>query len=146
MSNRVAFGAQRRGLLKHNPVVKSAVFLGALLICGSVNLSEAQAWESLRCGNKIVDVGDPLYRVTTLCGEPDQIDQSVEFHTVRELVRTECHPENGRQVCHEIYRERSVEVPIHRLTYDFGRNQFVHFLRFEFGRLVNVETGDRGVK
>lgn len=106
----------------------------------------ASAWESMRCGTRLIDVGDPLYKVKALCGDPDQEDQRVEYRSERVRVRTVCRPSGGRQVCQDIYNERTVEVPIHRLTYDFGRNRFVHYLHFEFSRLVYVESGDYGIK
>jgi Protein of unknown function (DUF2845) len=120
----------------------------ALALFGSLGLGtqNASAWETMRCGNRLVDVGDPLYRVKEICGPPDQEDASVEYHTVRQRVRTTCRMQGSQRVCNDVYAEHTVEVPIHRLTYDFGRNRFVHYLRFEHTRLVSVESGDYGVK
>jgi hypothetical protein len=132
--------------MNQSHVIKGAVFALGVLVAAITCVPEARAWDSMRCGNRLVDVGDALYRVKALCGEPDQIDQSVEFRTVRERVRTVCRTENRSQVCNDIYNERTIEVPVHRLTYDFGPNRFVHILRFEFSRLVNVESGTYGVK
>jgi len=62
-------------------------------------------------------------------------------------VRVDCRrDQSGRDICNEVWSERTVEVPIHRLTYDFGRNRFVNYLLFEFGTLVRVDSGSYGVK
>jgi Protein of unknown function (DUF2845) len=106
----------------------------------------AQAWSTMRCGNRLVEVGDPLYKVKEVCGQPDQEDVSVTYRTMRHRVGATCRVVQGRQHCQDIYSEHTVEVPVHQLTYDFGRNRFVHYLRFESGRLVTVESGDYGVK
>ena len=109
--------------------------------------SGASAWSSMRCGSRLVSLGDPLYEVRATCGEPDHVETYVEYRTERYRVRLDCQRDKGgQQVCSEVIGERTVEVPIHRLTYDFGRNRFVSYLRFEFGNLMLVESGSYGVK
>jgi hypothetical protein len=132
--------------MNRSQIIKGSIVALSVWVAGFSWLPDARAWDSMRCGNRLVDVGDALYHVKALCGEPDQIDQSVEFRTVRQRVRTSCRTEKQGQVCSDVFNERTIEVPVHRLTYDFGRNRFVHILRFEFSRLVDVESGSYGVK
>jgi hypothetical protein len=122
----------------------SGLLFAATLASSSTSATE---WSSMRCGNKLVSTGDPLYRVRTLCGEPDQMQSYVEFRTQRYRVRTECRKAaSGQNVCEEVWSERTIEVPIDRLTYDFGPNKFVSYLMFEYGSLVRVDSGSYGVK
>jgi len=120
--------------------------LGLMLAAGLLS-SSASAWPSLRCGSKLVSKGDALYRVRATCGEPDQMESYVEYRTERYRVRVDCQrTKGGQDICQEVWSERTVEVPIDRLTYDFGRNRFVSYLMFEFGNLVRVDSGSYGVK
>lgn len=125
---------------------KTGLGLGFLLAAVLVS-SAAIAWPSMRCGNRLVSKGDALYAVRATCGEPDHAERYVEYRTERYRVRVDCQrSKNGQDVCSEVWSERTVEVPIDRLTYDFGRNRFVSYLMFEFGSLVRVDSGSYGVK
>lgn len=127
-------------------VEKLGLGLGLVLAAALVT-SAAGAWSSMRCGSKLVSLGDPLYAVRATCGEPDHVESYVEYRTERYRVRTSCQKsKSGQDVCNDVISERTVEVPIHRLTYDFGRNRFVSYLRFEFQSLVAVDSGSYGVK
>jgi hypothetical protein len=99
----------------------------------------------MRCGNQLASTGDSTYKVRSLCGEPDEAQQRVEFRTVRQRVRRPCVVDDKKTVCDEIV-ERTVEVVIDEWTYDFGRNRFVRYLTFEQGRLVRIDTGSYGHK
>jgi len=125
---------------------KLGLSLGLITALALLSAS-ASAWSSMRCGSRLVGLGDALYHVRATCGEPDQIDSYVEYRTERYRARVNCQQQkNGQQFCEEVWSERTVEVPVHRLTYDFGRNRFVSYLMFEFGRMVRVDSGSYGVK
>jgi hypothetical protein len=127
-------------------IEKLGLGLGLVLAAVLVT-SAASAWSSMRCGSKLVSLGDPMYAVRAICGEPDHVESYVEYRTERYRVRTSCQKgKSGQDVCSDVIGERTVEVPIHRLTYDFGRNRFISYLRFEFQSLVLVESGSYGVK
>lgn len=100
----------------------------------------------MRCGNRLIDVGDPLYKVKELCGQPAQEDVSVEYRVGRQVLRGCARDSGGRILCGGSSVEGVVEIPIHHLIYDFGRNRFIFHLLFEGSRLVALETGDYGVK
>lgn len=133
---------------KHRLIRRSTItLLGPMLLASALLSSSASAWESLRCGNRLVGLGDALYRVRAICGDPDHIESYVEYRTERYRVRTQCQPgSSGRQVCGDVWAERTVEVPMDRLTYDFGRSRFLNFLLFERSTLIRIESGGYGVK
>jgi hypothetical protein len=102
--------------------------------------SPADAFDGMRCKNKLVSEGDAPYRVRSLCGEPDQATVRVEYRTVRQRVPHPALP--GRFV----EAERTVEVQIEEWIYDFGPHKFVRRVIFEQGRLVRVLSESYGVK
>ena len=53
---------------------------------------------------------------------------------------------DGRRAWCSALVEDTVEVPIEEWIYDFGPRRFLQHLLFEQGRLVHVETGERGHK
>jgi len=83
---------------------------------------------ALRCGNKLVDIGDRKIEVLEKCGNPLFVENWQE-----EVI---------------VYRSR-VERQIRRIssnyieewTYNFGANRFIYFLRFINGRLNRIEQG-----
>ena len=98
-----------------------------------------------RCGNKLVSVGDRKFEVLTKCGEPTYRDVRYEKRVKRDLYRDLFPPREPRES--ERYRDPLfVEemVAVEEWVYNFGSLQFVRYLTFENGILVNIETGDYG--
>jgi hypothetical protein len=100
---------------------------------------ECGADQAMRCGNRLVFIGDPAARVEDICGPPDDREEW----------------EEGRGTTRWEYFDRETERyiaprlefgPFHmeRWTYDFGSNRFIRTLEFENGRLIRIETGDKG--
>jgi hypothetical protein len=86
---------------------------------------------AMRCGNQLVLIGDRHYDVLGKCGEPDAREERPEkryFRVFRE----------GR------FFEVLEEVTVEEWTYNLGPNMFIRILRFENGRLVEIETGEYG--
>ena len=69
-----------------------------------------------RCDQSVVSKGFTFYEVAERCGEP-----AFEFSRVD-------------------YRYPGYTVQIDEWTYDMGRNKFRRLLRFENGRLVDIQT------
>lgn len=113
------------------------------LACLAVSPS-AQA-DSLSCNYRIVSSGDSRHQVRSVCGEPDDATQRVEYRTLRGRVAGPCTREGKRIRCSHT-TEIVVEVVIDEWTYDFGRNRFIQYLTFEQGRLVSVRSGSYGHK
>ena len=73
---------------------------------------------ALRCGNKIVSVGDNKHKVLNLCGEPSYIeyyDQSQAFY-----------PNHYQKV--EVW------------TYNYGKRRFMQEMQFEKGTLRSIKS------
>lgn len=88
---------------------------------------------------RLISVGHTTQEVRSRCREPDEARATVELRTVRETVRRWV-----QGVAREVTVERTVEVAVDDWTYDFGKNRFMHFLRFENGRLIAVREGGYG--
>ncbi len=102
-----------------------AVLCGGLLLC-----ADAQA---LRCGTKLIRVGDDAYKVLQRCGEPD-------FVTERQVYRFARRTRGDRN---RFFRSEET-VHVEEWTYNRGRYSFSRRLVFENGRLVSIERLDYG--
>ncbi len=147
------------------PVITTATFL-------TLGLTSGDAF-AMRCQSKIISEGDTLYRVKSLCGAPDYEDRRYETRTERRSVRGPCrNKKKHRQKRHEnddaqhhsdashepsgqrheggkicsYTEERTIEVVVDELVYDFGSHKFVRHLLFEQGRLKEIRTGSYGEK
>lgn len=91
----------------HHP--KSKACLSAALC-----LMVAQyAWaDAMRCGSKLIEKGDPIVTVKTLCGAPTTVERTFTVNT----------------------------APVETWTYNRGPNQFIVRIRFVDGTVVAVET------
>jgi hypothetical protein len=114
--------------------------LSAVLLCSH----ESRA-DNIRCGDQLASSGASLYEVKAICGDPDAATQRVEMRTVYQRVAGPCVVVQGRTVCGGTVQQ-VVEVIVDEWTYDFGNNRFIHFVRFENGRLQQVTRGGYGKK
>lgn len=112
---------------------------------GLLATSQSARADSLSCNGRIVSTGDSRYDVKSVCGEPDDASQRVEYRTIRGRVSGPCQRVSGKIVCSDT-REQVLEVVIDEWTYDFGSNRFIEYLTFEQGKLVSVRTGSYGHK
>jgi len=104
-----------------------AAWAAALLVLATTG-SPAFAGSSMRCGNRLVEDGASIPRVLHLCGDPEYRTTAVEYVKTRlpggdELLRP---------------------VLIESWTYNFGPRQFVRYLTFYDGQLVDVSQGGYG--
>lgn len=97
---------------------------------------------ALRCGNKLVDVGDRKIEVVQQCGEPAIIEKWRVESTTATALRSKQYPEGEFSVKDE-NQEVKTEM-IEEWTYNFGPNKFMHFLTFTNGVLTRIEVGERG--
>ena len=115
--------------------------LHILIILSTFMLVHANA-TSLRCGTRLITEGDFKAKVLAQCGEPDHVEVREEERVYR-YYRT--HAENYRY--YENYLEPGYIkelVVIEEWTYNHGRYRFMDHVRFENGRVRNIESGDYG--
>jgi Protein of unknown function (DUF2845) len=117
----------------------SGAGLAACLLVG-----RAARADGMYCGSRLISVGDTLYQVRSVCGEPDDAQHRVETRTVRHRVRVPCERNQRRSGQCETTVERSTDVVIDEWTYDWGRQRFIRYLTFLDGRLAGVQTGSYG--
>lgn len=103
------------------------VFIALFVGLHSVPASPATS-DTLRCGNRLVSVGNNKAEVLIKCGSPAWKDAWTD------VVINNVNTVNALRV--NVDRERWI--------YNFGRNSFLRILLFENGRLVKITTGDYG--
>ncbi|GLR70089.1 DUF2845 domain-containing protein [Agaribacter marinus] len=77
--------------------------------------------DSLRCGNKLVNIGSTKAEVKLKCGTPIDIDDVGQLYD----------------------KKRKVLYRIERYTYAFGKGTLLKILEFRNGKLYAIEYGPR---
>ena len=108
-----------------------------------------------RCGLP-VEKGDRRIEVILKCGDPYSIEYFWEeqFSDVSSAVRTRRFPEFTRKgtgyekefikKSERVYKQYRKMINIEEWSYNFGPTRFMYFIRFENGRVANIEDGDYG--
>lgn len=86
--------------------------------------------EGMRCGTKLVHEGDTRSEVSAKCGEPTDVSRTSVLR--RPVVWL-----HGRPY---FASTDFVEIPVERWVYNLGPQRFMREIRFEDGRVVDVET------
>lgn len=86
------------------------------------------AVDSLRCGSRLVALGDSTVKVLDVCGEP----------LAREVL-------GSRTLHYRVRRGGFIETTevVERWTYNAGRTGFRRELTFSGGDLIDIEFGDK---
>lgn len=105
-----------------------AACLGLLFLVAFAGSAEAAESGTLRCGNRLVSMGDNKAEVLIKCGAPAWKDAWTE-----KLINNVNTP-----------GELRVNIDRERWVYNFGHHSFLRFLLFRNGRLVKITTGDYG--
>jgi ABC-type oligopeptide transport system substrate-binding subunit len=101
---------------------------------------------ALRCGHSLVQPGDRKSYVYEICGEPDYVDSHYERRGNANQAninqfnfnRNQRFPNNSFNYGQSYYED--VEILVEEWTYDFGSSRLRKLLRFENGRLKEVES------
>jgi Protein of unknown function (DUF2845) len=101
---------------------------------------------ALRCGHSLVQPGDRKSYVYEICGEPDYMDSHYEMRgsesyadvTQNNFGRNRRFPNNTFNFGQS--HQHNVEVLVEEWTYDFGSARLRKLLRFENGKLIEVEN------
>ncbi|MHC1744950.1 MAG: DUF2845 domain-containing protein [Syntrophobacteraceae bacterium] len=121
------------------------LFLAAFLIVDFATIVLASGTSrTFRCGTRLVHLGDSKGEVLSKCGSPSWDDGWYEDRVealagARPYYNRPADPLGTRIPLYSVLR-----VWVDEWTYNLGPSQFMRTLRFENGRLVNVETGDYG--
>jgi hypothetical protein len=115
------------------PWIRIVLVILGLAVPGAVSAG------SLRCDNRIVSVGQSADDVRGLCGEPQRIDTWEEG--VNAYISKFYDYEHDR---YQAPRGEKGPIRYEAWTYDFGPQRFIRTLIFEDGRLIKIETGDKG--
>jgi hypothetical protein len=100
-----------------------AVFL-FFLVC----LSTIPAW-ALRCGNRLVALGEPQTAIWSKCGEPDTTERRVTYRVLSDK-------DSFGVVRSLVY----IPVVIEVWVYNFGPRRFMQEFSFEDGRLIYIQS------
>ena len=92
----------------------------------------AHAWaDNMRCGDKLVMVGDSMAAVRAYCGRPAAIQHSVKVSATTDRV-------GGRRVSQS--RTVGAAVPVETWTYNRGPKKLLVTIRFVDGSVVAIKT------
>ncbi len=103
-----------------------------ILILGLILTGLTPVW-ALRCGKDLISVGDRRMEVLHSCGEPDFVDSWEESRSGHFYYFGHWYPNTETMVIEE-------------WSYNFGPSRFIRILRFENGRLENIETSGYGFR
>ena len=101
------------------------------------------AW-ALRCGNKLVKRDMPESRVIELCGEPVDIQQL--GYVLRPYIIKQ---PAGISVAHgmrHVYGGYHQQLDVKEMLFNFGPHKLMRLIRFEGGRLRDIETAGYGYR
>jgi hypothetical protein len=96
----------------------------------------------LRCGTRLITVGDTKPKVFAQCGAPDYTEEWEEERIMRDF-RQSFNYENDYEWGREPFLIK-VPVKYERWYYNFGATQLNHYLKFRNGKLIKITTGERG--
>jgi hypothetical protein len=123
--------------------------LGILFITLNSAALEADA-ESIRCGVRLITIGDYQARVLAECGAPDQVQvwEEERVYGFRHHPRyygvddnyEYLHPKQGSGAP---YRIRKLVI-VEEWTYNHGPTRFMDHLRLENGVVQSITSGDYG--
>ena len=94
---------------------------------------------TLRCQGRIVSIGDTQSEVLEKCGKPDEVTQREE--SPNSYISQIFDYEQERYIAPKLIKG---PIRVELWTYDFGPTRFIRYLRFENGKLIKIETGDKG--
>ncbi len=110
-----------------------------VFICGLLMAADARA---LRCGSRIVQEGMTDVQVIELCGKPHS-ESHLGFVLRPYIVRRPAGI-SGHRSTRRSYGGYHQELAITEMLFNFGPRKLMRRIRFEGGRLTNIETAGYG--
>jgi hypothetical protein len=108
--------------------MRPALLLAALVLTSA--FAPSAFADALRCGNRLVTLGDTRSAVLSICGDPVEVE-------TRTILRRPTFTRNGRVF---YLGEGFVEVPVEIWTYNFGPYKLLRRVRFVDGQVDDIET------
>ena len=96
----------------------------------------------LRCGTRLISIGDTKSKVVSECGLPDYTEEWEEERIMRDF-HSPLYFEDDYEWNREPFLVKT-QVKIEEWQYNFGPTRLMHYLRFRNGRLVKIRIGERG--
>jgi len=126
-----------------------SILFSLLIILSILSFSHARA-TSLRCGVRLITVGDFKARVLAECGEPDHVEVWEEeriygfryhpgYYGIYENYEYRHRDSDGGQP----YRIKKLVI-VEEWTYNHGPSRFMDHLRLENGIVQRITSGDYG--
>jgi hypothetical protein len=84
--------------------------------------------DTMRCGDKLIEVGDSMAGVQATCGTPADVQRSTAVSATTTGVGDGTRSITG------------AEVPVETWTYNLGPNQLMVSVRFMNGKVVAIDT------
>ncbi len=100
------------------------------LYAAILSMAAASPAFAFRCGTKLVTEGDTRSEVIQKCGDPVEIDR-------RSIFRQPLYWIHGRPY---YVGNGVVEIPVEVWIYNFGPSKLMRQIRFEDGKVVDIET------
>ncbi|MBW1993184.1 MAG: DUF2845 domain-containing protein [Deltaproteobacteria bacterium] len=120
---------------------KTRIYYIVSVILAVILLSDGSAF-ALRCGNRLVCVGDTKSKMLHLCGEPDNVEIWHEELISAYSYRPYRSDWEYRQHLDPVLLKEL--ITIEKWEYNYGPSRFVRFLIFENGILKRIISGDYG--
>ncbi len=98
-----------------------------------LSLLTINASAAMRCGHKLVQLGDYKGDVLARCGEPESIENRTKI-----MGSTLHHPNRTLDI------QQYEEIQIEEWVYNFGSSRLQQYLRFENGQLKEINSLGRG--
>jgi len=118
-------------------------FFSPLLVLLALTVFLSGISHAFQCDGKVVSKRNTKFDVLRKCGEPDYIDSWEEERAVRGYGRSEM-PRSGGIPETQVPMISIIHVQVEKWSYNFGPNRFMQVLRFENGKLIDIETGEYG--
>jgi hypothetical protein len=86
--------------------------------------------QTLQCGTKLVTKGDISAKVAALCGQPTHIEHRSIYRASTAWIAGQVN--QGATT--------TIEIPVEIWLYNLGSDKLMQQIRFEDGRVVNIES------
>jgi hypothetical protein len=124
--------------MSHMKKLSSYIFVLSIIQCSIAGLALAlDQVESMRCGSKLVMVGDTKVDVVSKCGEPVARDK---------VVRSSSSKKSGKKSNTSGKKVQERSRVDEQWVYDLGPHNFSYTLSFEGVELKSIGRGGRGTR